>query len=194
MQLTEGKLYHVFNRGNNKEIIFPQPQNYHYFIKGIEKYIKPCCDILAWCLMPNHFHFLIHANQTSTPIIKDGSFERQKFSQGIKQLLSSYTKAINKQENRTGSLFQQKTKALCVSDRDQNYERTAFHYIHQNPLKARLVERMEDWEFSSFREYMMESSKGICNATLAIQFLDLNVKNFYKESYQRQLIYPFDLA
>jgi len=60
------------------------------------------------------FHFLVHANSNSIEIIKDGGFERQAFSQAIKQLLSSYTKAINKQEQRTGSLFQQKTQSnLC---------------------------------------------------------------------------------
>jgi len=54
------------------------------------------------------FSFLVHANAESVKTIEDGSFKRQKFSQGIKQLLSSYTKAINKRYGRTGSLFQQK--------------------------------------------------------------------------------------
>jgi REP element-mobilizing transposase RayT len=112
MNLTEGEIYHVFNRGNNRCKIFPLRKNYVYFIEGIRKYVSPVCDILAWCLMPNHFHFLIHANASSTPVIKDGSVDRQRFSQGIKQLLSSYAKGINKQEGRTGSLFQQKTKGF----------------------------------------------------------------------------------
>lgn len=194
MRLVEGEIYHVFNRGNNKETTFPQPRNYRYFLAGMEKYIRPCCDILAWCLMPNHFHFLIHANEFSIPIIKDGSFERQRFSQGIKQLLSSYAKAINKQENRTGSLFQQKTKALHVSDPKNNYAPTVFHYIHQNPLKARLVNRMEDWEFSSFGEYLRESGVGLCNKSRAIELLDINPGRIYEDSYLMQvLIDPFEL-
>ncbi len=82
-----------------------------HFLKIIHKEISPCCEILAWALMPNHFHFLIYANDKSVRLIKDGSFQRQKFSQGIKQLLSSYAKAINKQEGLTGSLFQQKNKS-----------------------------------------------------------------------------------
>lgn len=135
MHLAEGDIYHVFNRGNNKQPIFLKPENYQYFLLGVEKHLNPVCDILAWCLMPNHFHLLIHANANSTSIIKNGGFIGQKFSQGIKQLLSSYTKAINKKEKRTGSLFQQNTKAVCVTSGHHNVE-TAFHYIHQNPLKA----------------------------------------------------------
>ncbi len=190
MRLTEGGIYHVFNRGNNRTVIFPRRQNYLYFLEGVQKYIKQHCDILAWYLMPNHFHFLVHANEFSTPIIKDGSFERQRFSQGIKQLLSSYAKAINKQEGRTGSLFQQKTKCVHVNDPDHEYSLTAFHYVHQNPLQAGLVDRMEDWEFSSFREYMGEGTVNLCNQDLAKQLLDLDMNRFYDEAYRvRELSY-----
>ena len=184
MRLTEGGIYHVFNRGNNREVIFPRRQNYLYFLECVQKYIKGYCDILAWCLMPNHFHFLVYGNEFSTPIIRDGSFERQRFSQGIKQLLSSYAKAINKQEGRTGSLFQQKTKGVHVNDHDHDYSLTAFHYVHQNPLRAGLVDRMEDWEFSSFREYMGEGKVMLCNRDLARELLDLDLNRFYDEAYR----------
>ena len=82
MNLIEGEIYYIFNRGNNRETIFPEPRNYQYFPNGVENNFKPNCDILAWCLMSNHFHFLVHANASSIPIIKDGSFERQQFSSG----------------------------------------------------------------------------------------------------------------
>jgi putative transposase len=180
MNLQEGEFYHVFNRGNNKQKIFFKSENYSYFLKGVERYVIPTCDLLAWCLMPNHFHFLIHANSKSVPIIKDGSFERQNFSQAIKQLLSSYTKAINKQESRTGSLFQQKTKAIHVSD---SHAETTLHYIHQNALKAGLVHKMEDWENSSFRDYLGLRIDTICNLELSKTRLNINFDKFYTESY-----------
>ncbi|MBY0432474.1 MAG: transposase [Cyclobacteriaceae bacterium] len=191
MFLTEGDIFHVFNRGNNKQPIFFKPENYDYFLKNLSRYLTPVCDILAWCLMPNHFHLLIQANQQSVPIIRDGSFERQQFSQGIKQLLSSYTKAVNKQEGRTGSLFQQKTKALLT---EGGHAQTAFHYIHQNPMKAGLVKKMEDWSHSSFREYreMNKSENSICNIKLATELLDLNPARFYEDSYQVLNFNPVD--
>lgn len=183
MHLIEGEIYHVFNRGNNKQKIFFMPENYLYFKKGIERYLLPYCDVLAWCLMPNHFHFLIHANANSIPVIKDGSFERQQFSQAIKQLLSSYTKAINKQESRTGSLFQQKTKAVSVAA-DNGYEATVFHYIHQNPMKGGLVRKLEDWDHSSFKDYLEQREDTLCNSKLAQDRLAINFDQFLKESYQ----------
>ena len=117
-------------------------------------------------------------------MIQDGSFGRQRFSQGIKQLLSSYAKAINKQEGRTGSLFQQKTKCVHVNDSEHDYSLTSFHYVHQNPLRAGLVDRMEDWEFSSFREYMGEGKVMLCNRDLARELLDLDLNRFYDEAYR----------
>jgi len=182
MHLTEGEIYHVFNRGNNKEDIFFRHENYSYFLQGAKKYVIPACDILAWCLMPNHFHLLIHANINSIAIIKDGSFERQQFSQSIKQWLSSYTKAINKQEKRTGSLFQQKTKAVSVSSKRHDAQ-TAFHYIHQNPLKAGFVMKIEQWNHSSFGDYLSLQKESLCNRELAIRLINLNMNRFYEDSY-----------
>ena len=190
MNLIEGEVYHVFNRGNNKQPIFLRPENYQYFLFGVEKHLNPVCDILAWCLMPNHFHLLIHANTNSTSIIENGGFKRQRFSQGIKQLLSSYTKAINKQEKRTGSLFQQNTKAICVTSGHHHVE-TVFHYIHQNPLKAGLVQKMEDWEHSSFRIYMDLLESTLCNKNIMAKYIDLDIVRLYKESYQ-VINFPFN--
>ncbi len=185
MKLAEGGIYHIFNRGNNREVIFPAPHNYSYFIHKIGLYIAPNCDILAYCLMPNHFHFLIHANHRSTYPIRDRGLPRQRFSQGIKQLLSSYAKGINRQEGRKGSLFQQGTKSILVNDVSNEYAQTVFHYIHQNPLKAGLVSKMEYWSHSSFAEYTssLRGEARLCKKELAIDLLDLNPQTFYADSY-----------
>jgi REP element-mobilizing transposase RayT/ribosomal protein S18 acetylase RimI-like enzyme len=179
MHLVEGELYHVYNRGNNKQAIFFTESNYSYFLEGVKRFLLPYCDLLAWCLMPNHFHFLIHANEKSVVVVKDGSFARQQFSQGIKQLLSAYTKSINKAEGRTGSLFQQKTKAVHLVSAD--HPATVFHYIHQNPVRAGLVDRMEQWAHSSFNDYY-QSRESICHKELASKLLPVNFHRFYEES------------
>jgi putative transposase len=194
MHLAQDNLYHVFNRGNNKQRIFLSPGNYPYFLQKVQEYLLPACDLIAYCLMPNHFHFLVYANERSIIEIKDGSFPRQLFSQSTKQLLSSYTKAINKKMNRTGSLFQQKTKAICVTENERHAE-TVFHYIHQNPMKAGLVSKMEDWEYSSFNEYLV--GKGFCNQNLARRVLEINFSKLYEESYQairyEDISYPINV-
>ncbi len=59
-----GKYYHIYNRGNNKENIFFELKNYEYFLKKFCYYLEKYVDIYAYCLMPNHFHFLIQVKET----------------------------------------------------------------------------------------------------------------------------------
>ncbi|MGZ8558180.1 MAG: transposase, partial [Chitinophagaceae bacterium] len=147
------------------------PDNYLFFLEKVRKFILPHCDILAYCLMPNHFHFLINADSrtTSTKIIADK--EKNILSEGIRMLLSSYTQAINKQNKTSGSLFQQNTKAKPIIKGSNLYYLLCFHYIHQNPMKAKLVEKMEDWAYSSFKDYCCLRRGTLCDQELAFRLL-----------------------
>jgi len=180
MQFTEGSVYHIYNRGNDKRVIFFQERNYRYFIEKVEKYILPCSNLLAWCLMPNHFHFLIQARASSITILREYPVRINSLTEGIRMLLSSYTKGIQKQETITGNLFQQKTKFKCVDD----YLATAFHYIHQNPRAASLVHRLEDWKWSSLQEYLGLSQTVLCNKEIAHSYLDLERNRLLENSYE----------
>lgn len=187
MKFIEGQLYHIYNKGNNNQQIFFKKENYLYFLKKVRKYIYPNCDILSYCLMPNHFNFLIYANS------KTVSFDhknRNFLSEGFKILLSSYAKAINVQENRTGSLFTQNTHSKNVSVKS-NQAVTCIRYIHQNPKLNGLTEKLEDWEFSSFRDYCGLRNGTICNKNLTYQLLNIDKENFYE--YCNQLILKDDL-
>ena len=183
MQFQKDCLYHIYNRGNDKQQIFFNDKNYFFFLEKIQKYIAPNCNILAWCLMPNHFHLLIHANETTCQLSKTVPIPVFKLADNLGLLLSSYTKTINQQQTTTGSLFQQRTKSKLVLDNQSNYSLTAFHYIHQNPLKAGLVKHLEDWKFSSFREYAGMKKGSICNRELAFELLSLNQQTFVADSY-----------
>ena len=184
MEFFENELYHIYNRGNNRQQIFFKPDNYLYFLNKVRKFLLPHCDILAYCLMPNHFHFLINADSrtTSTKIIADK--EKNILSEGIRMLLSSYTQAINKQNKTSGSLFQQNTKAKAITKDSNLYDLLCFHYIHQNPMKAKLVEKMEDWVYSSFKDYCGLRKGTLCNQELAFRLLDFDKKTFYEDSYR----------
>ncbi len=186
MALQEGHLYHVYNRGNNREPLFFKPENYLFFLRKFRIYLLPHCDVLAYCLMPNHFHLLIYANSYTIKPVGNHPISRNVFSEGIRNLLSSYTQAINKQEARTGSLFTQNTRFKCLTDtlHKELYSTTCFHYIHQNPMKAQLVSRLEEWPYSSFRDYAGLRKGTLCNQKLSHQFLQVNFNNFYQESYQ----------
>ncbi len=184
MQFFENELFHIYNRGNNQQRIFFTPENYLFFLKKVRKHILPYCDILAWCLMTNHFHFLINTDYRTVQSKTIAGTERNVLGEGIRNLLSSYSQAINKQNDTTGSLFQQNTKAKPIAKGSNLYGRICFHYIHQNPMKAKLVSKMEDWEYSSFKDFCGKRSGNLANKELAIQLLDLDMNRFYKDSYR----------
>ena len=183
MKFNENKLYHIYNRGNNKQPIFFKPDNYLFFLAKVRKHIKPCCDILAYTLMPDHFRFLIHADIRTIQKITKGKQQRNVLSEGFKNLLSSYCQAINKQNGTTGSLFQQNTKAKCLNDGPINYGPLAFHDIHRETFRERQLKSLDDWEYSSFKDYAGLRKGTLCNKNLALELLDLNEEKYLRSSY-----------
>ena len=190
MHFEKDFTYHVYNRSN--ETVFYNKANYIFFLQKIKKHISPFCDIISYCLMPNHFHFLIVANKKSIEYTGESHRKNtQKLSKQLSIVLSSYTQAINKKENRKGALFAHKTtaKQLNFSQTKNNYQlsknylETCFLYIHQNPYSAEIVEHIEDWEFSSFRDYANNKKGNIINIALAKELINLDWENFIKQSY-----------
>ena len=188
MRLHPHQVYHVYNRGNNRNMLFYEPDHYKFFLEKIRKYIVPHCDLLGYCLLPNHFHFLIHANEltvlpydlSSEALASNQSNSRismSRLSHGVQMLLSSYAKAINKRHKRAGSLFTQNTHCKMTSSEahQMDYSLWCFIYIHNNPTKAGLVQSPEEWEYSSYREYLGLSTAPLCNLELGRKLLDLDI-------------------
>lgn len=148
-----GLYYHIYNRGNNRQAIFFQPENYLYFLKGIKKYLAPVATILVYCLMPAHDHILVRIKQTSE-VLNTSEVSKQ-VSLAMQKFLISYTKAINKRFERVGALFQRQFQAKPI----QTYSHllNLCVYIHANPVKDGLVALPEDWIYSN--------SNGLASAT-----------------------------
>jgi REP element-mobilizing transposase RayT len=172
MELYQGYYYHIYNRTNNKEIAFKSPENYLYFLKKYRDYLVSLIDTLAYCLMPTHFHFLVY-------IV---SADISKIQKNIGIWLSSYTKAINKRYKRHGSLFQHHTKAVLINS--DNYLTTAAAYIHQNPVVSGLVDKLEDWTYSSYQDYI-GMRKGTLPKTEVIRNQFSSLEEFIAFSNQR---------
>jgi hypothetical protein len=95
--------------------------------------------------------------------------------------------------HKTGSLFKQKTKIKCLSDiiispgsthAYQDYYFNCFHYIHQNTYKAGIVKFLEDWQYSSFKDYALLRNGTLCNKKMAKKFCSYDPETFVKTSYK----------
>ncbi len=198
MKFSPGDLVHVYNRGINKQQIFFHETHYRYFLNKVRSHIATASDVLAYCLMPNHFHFLLHINETSCTPKKIGTLISTELQNGFRILQSSYANSINKEFQRTGSIFQQKTRFKLLNDGGSSnsfqgtYAEVCFHYIHQNPVKAGLTSQLEGWNFSSFQEYFgsLETinsdyqKDAICNKALAYKLFKINPEQLYEISYK----------
>jgi putative transposase len=113
MHYNPNEIYHVYNRGNDQQTIFFNESNYIFFLEKVRKEWKQYCEILCYCLMPNHFHFMIIPNMEGCKqiLLGDKLTHIQRLSKAIGKTLSSYTMAINNQNQSKGNLFQKKTKS-----------------------------------------------------------------------------------
>ncbi|HET6555917.1 MAG TPA: hypothetical protein VFG54_01295, partial [Prolixibacteraceae bacterium] len=205
MHFEADHLYHLYNRGNNSQKIFYNRENYLFFLKKIKLYVLPYADILAWVLMPNHFHIMVYVKAVSVNVepevfnterltlseplsIKNLQPKVRTFNNALGIMLRTYARAIQKQEKMTGSLFQEHTKASCLTKPDvkdfnwyyedyelQNnyvlnqldYPTVCFGYIHENPVKSALCPSNVDWEFSSAPDYFANRKGKLINKAKA---------------------------
>lgn len=183
MHFQPSEIYHLYNRGNNKQPIFFCDENYLFFLRKVNAQLKPICDILCWCLMPNHFNFIINTKDESC--ISRPSFggkPMQELAYRIGVLLSSYSQAINKQNGTSGSLFQQKTKSKNLSEA-KGYLIECMHYIHQNPWRAGLVNKIEDWQYSSFLDYAGLRQGTLGTKSVLMELTGYDLRDYYRDSY-----------
>lgn len=192
MLFEEGIIYHVYNQGNNRERIFFTNANYHFFLRKMETHLIPHADLICYCLMPNHFHWMLRIKQLEIPVENPNSsvIKKRSLNDSIAILLRSYTRAINIQENRSGSLFRSRTKSktsafegFITMNASHNssddftivpitsYFSTCIHYIHNNPCKAGLCSSPEHWEYSSAKDYQELRENSICNITVGRELL-----------------------
>ena len=166
-------IYHVYNRSNEK--LFYSRENYLFFLKKIRFQVLPYADMIAYCLMPNHFHLMLRANESGVETYDSSTkINVQKLSQGLGSLISSYTQALNIQRNRRGGLFAHRTKAKLLNGVENDYLLNCFLYIHQNPIEAAIVEKLEDWEFSSYLDYIGRRKGTLVDVNQGLELLNIS--------------------
>lgn len=130
----KGNFYHIYNRG---EKVFFYEENYHYCISLLNHYTeKYHIDLLAYCLMPNHYHFLVK---------QEGDYPISKW---VGVVFNQYAQRINHQTKQRGPLFESRFKHILIDK--ENYLLEICRYIHLNPVKAKLVKNPSDWIGSDY--------------------------------------------
>lgn len=174
---VNGYFYHVYNRGSEKRPLFVNDRDRNRFIKTIKYYQlegpkpkfsnlmkfriwkpdlnKKIVEIICYCLMPNHFHFLLKQ-------VRDGGV-----TEFISKLSNSYTKYFNTKHNRVGPLFQGEFKAVLVESDEQLLHLS--RYIHLNPLVSFITRDLDLYPWSSYKEYI-SNIEGLCNKNEVLGF------------------------
>jgi len=148
--LEPDNYYHIYNRANGREKLFVNDDNYKFFLKQYESYVSQIADTFAYCLMPNHFHFLvkIKSEKELSALLGFQTLTGVKLSQQFSHLFNSYTQAFNKQQGRRGSLLSRAFNRKKITSED--YLKNTINYIHQNPISHHYVSDLEKWKYSSY--------------------------------------------
>jgi REP element-mobilizing transposase RayT len=173
--LEMGNCYHIFNRGVNRENIFKNQDNYPYFLSKYYMYINPIAETFAFCLLKNHFHFLVRIR---TEICIDGDFDIFKewdrnrkikyIHTQFSHLFNSYAQAVNRQNLRTGSLFQHRFKRVLVKNEHQfDY---LIWYVHGNPQKHGMIKDFKEYPHSSYKLLINNSETWLNRSELFKRF------------------------
>ncbi|MDO8998723.1 MAG: transposase [Bacteroidota bacterium] len=182
MQIIEplqyGKFYHIYNRGINGDKLFYDDGNYNYFLKLYETHIDPIADTYSYCLMNNHFHFLIRIKEEDEILTRPIKAPHQYFS----NLFNAYTKAINKKYTRNSSLFQRTFKRKLI-DRESYFKQVVV-YINTNPVHHKACDDPKDYVWSSYLSCISNVPSKI-KKNEVIDWFD-NIDNF-KSVHQQKL-------
>lgn len=203
--LVTGQLFHIYSRSIAKYKIFNNARDFDRILKvfilssycdfdyEFSKYFrltdkeqnliytklveksKKLVDIVAYCIMPTHFHLVLKQ------VSDDG------ISNFISRSLNSYSRYFNTKYQRIGPLWSSRFKNVLIEDNDQLLHLT--RYIHLNPSSAGIVDKPEEWESSSYNEFIGKSLTNICNFNNLIDMTPEEYTKFVNDNkkYQRDL-------
>lgn len=179
--LENGKYYHIYNRGINSDILFKENENYNYFLQLYERHIDPIADTYAWCLMKNHFHFLVRIKETDHSKNDKTIHPSQSFS----NFFNAYTRAFNIKYKRHGPLFERPFRRKEVTC--NQYFQNLIIYIHNNPVHHLICEHPIEFPWSSYISCISDKPTKLKRKEIMGHFSDFN---HFKRSHEVKLNDP----
>jgi putative transposase len=168
---SESSIYHVFNRTNNKEKLFLSDKNHQFFLQKYDEYLSTYLETFAWCLLPNHFHFIVRVktekkisvklkisetklSSIETKFLNSEILLSEVIEHSFKRFFQSYALSFNKVHKRKGNLFYKPFKRIQI-EKESHFSQ-AIIYIHANPIKHGLVKNFNQWKWSSWKTYLSD--------------------------------------
>jgi len=182
ISLIEGNFYHIYNRVEPDKMLFYKEKDYLNFLEILNEIeFTKSCSILAYTLMPNHYHFLVKLNSPDL------------FSKKMSLLFTKYLNKLRLRENTQGRFFKNRFKTRWIGKLD--YLVWLCCYIHRNPLKARLVERIEDWKYSNYLECIGKRNGKLLDRKLFKEIVGTpeEYQEIIKQSFDEKLIEPYKI-
>ncbi|HBF87553.1 MAG TPA: hypothetical protein DDX39_02835 [Bacteroidales bacterium] len=178
-KLEEDKFYHIYNRGNNKDKLFYSNANYEYFLRKYDEYLSDFVETYAFCLLPNHFHFLVRIKNVSK--LTESMISLKAISsikeevilsteERFRRLFITYSQAINKQQNRHGSLFEKPFRRIEISN--TKYLANLVFYIHANPTLHGIDKDFRMYAWSSYHRILISKPSKLQKAEVIEWFSD----------------------
>ncbi len=172
----EGGFYLIYNKVVSEITLFKSQHDYTDFLIRYTKYLSPYFDTFAYCLIPNHFHFLVRVKSNVDQVIEN---EKTKISikyingevplnsvleNQLSRMLSGVSLRYNSKYKRQGPLFKQGTKRVLL----KNEVRIAnlLCYIHHNPIHHKLSSSYSDWKYSSYQSYLSNTKSKLDKLTV----------------------------
>jgi len=192
--LEANKMFHIYNHAVGNDNFFNSNDNYSFFLLKLKQYLQNYIDIYAYCLMPNHFHFVIKVksekailNEMDRPTRfskprrsnKSDKSQTENFipniiSRQFSHFFNSYAKAYNKENGRIGSLFKNRFNREPIED--EIYLKKVIIYTHNNPVEAGITEIASEWKYSSYNSIISKKATLLKRSEVINLFDDL--KNF----------------
>lgn len=158
--LSETGTYHVMMRGNERKNLFLNENDKQRFLETLfMKKEETGFHLYAYCLMDNHVHLVIQAEQES-------------LATTMKRVNASYASYFNQQHQRVGHLFQDRFKSEPIED--EQYLMSVIRYIHNNPVKAGMVEKPDQYRWSSFKSYLAPNKTRNVDAAFVLSIISDN--------------------
>ena len=181
--LINGNFYHVYNRVIEGRSLFYSHQNYRFYLelwKDVD--FSTCCRLIAYCLMPNHYHYLV---QITDAVL---------FPKKISYFFNRYLKSLNASRKESGRYFTNRFNAKWIND--ERYLIGVCCYIHLNPVKANLVASVDQWPFSNYLEFIGKRKGELFDKEFFEEYIQSSVdyENYIKSRYSDESLerYVFD--